>query len=49
MQRVRSALRKAFTPITIMFIPHGNVRPFSLKMPSIGVVLSVVLWIMGTA
>jgi murein DD-endopeptidase MepM/ murein hydrolase activator NlpD len=43
MQRVKSYLKKAFTPITIMFIPHSNVRPLTVKIPSIGIAASVLL------
>jgi murein DD-endopeptidase MepM/ murein hydrolase activator NlpD len=49
MCRLRKFLRKAFTPITIMLIPHSNSRPLSLKVPSIGVVLSVALWLVGSS
>ncbi|HYA31741.1 MAG TPA: M23 family metallopeptidase [Thermodesulfovibrionales bacterium] len=49
MSRLRKVLRKAFTPITIMLIPHSNSRPLSLKVPSIGVVLSVALWLIGSS
>jgi murein DD-endopeptidase MepM/ murein hydrolase activator NlpD len=48
MSRVRKFLRKAFTPITIMLIPHSSSRHISLKIPSIGVVLSVALWFTGS-
>ena len=42
MHRIRSFLKKAFTPITIMFIPHCNTRPIRLKAPSVGVIASVI-------
>lgn len=41
-------LRKAFTPITIMLIPHSSSRHISLKIPSIGVVLSIAAWLIGS-
>jgi murein DD-endopeptidase MepM/ murein hydrolase activator NlpD len=47
--RVRRLIKRAFTPITIMLIPHSNTRPFRLKVPSIGIFISVLLMIMGTA
>jgi murein DD-endopeptidase MepM/ murein hydrolase activator NlpD len=31
-----------------MLIPHSNSRPFSLKIPSIGVVLSIAMWLIGS-
>ena len=48
MSKVRKFLRKAFTPITIMLIPHSNSRPLSLKVPSVGVVVSVAMWFIGS-
>ena len=48
MHRVRRIIRKAFTPMTIMLIPHSNHRSINLKIPSIGVFLSVALWLVGT-
>lgn len=49
MLRVRKALKRAFTPMTIMLIPHSNSKPRSLKIPSIGILLSVFLWLTGSA
>ncbi len=34
--------------MTIMLIPHSNQRSINLKIPSIGVFLSVALWLVGT-
>jgi len=48
MSRFRKLLRKAFTPITIMLIPHSSSRHMSLKIPSIGVVLSIAAWLIGS-
>ncbi|PIQ45243.1 MAG: hypothetical protein COW04_08620 [Deltaproteobacteria bacterium CG12_big_fil_rev_8_21_14_0_65_43_10] len=48
MLRMRFLLKKAFTPITIMVIPHSSRKPFSLKIPSIGIFISVLLWLIGT-
>lgn len=48
MSRFRKFLRKSFTPITIMLIPHSNSRPLSLKVPSIGIVVSVAMWLIGS-
>ncbi len=48
MSRTRKYLRKAFTPITIMLIPHSNSRPLNLKIPSIGVILSIAMWLIGS-
>jgi len=48
MSRVRRFIKKAFTPITIMLVPHSNSKHFSIKLPSIGIVLSVALWLIGS-
>lgn len=48
MLRMKFLFKKAFTPITIMVIPHSNRKPFNLKIPSIGIFISVLLWLIGT-
>jgi len=47
MQRIRLLIKKAFTPITIMLIPHTNRKALQIKVPSIGILASVVLWFIG--
>ncbi|MEJ2696667.1 MAG: hypothetical protein P8013_08455 [Candidatus Sulfobium sp.] len=49
MRKVKRLLQKAFTPITIMLIPHSDGRPLRFKIPSIGILLSIVLWVTGMA
>jgi len=46
--KIKGILKKAFTPITIMLVPHSNDRPLNLKVPFIGVVTSIILWCLGT-
>gem|GEM_PF-6363596 len=46
--RIQPLLKKAFTPITIMIIPHSNRKPLNLKIPSIGIFISIILWLIGT-
>jgi murein DD-endopeptidase MepM/ murein hydrolase activator NlpD len=46
--KIKNVLKKAFTPVTIMLIPHSHTKPFNLKVPSIGVVISILLWCIGT-
>jgi murein DD-endopeptidase MepM/ murein hydrolase activator NlpD len=41
-------LKKAFVPVTVMVIPHSDVRSIKIKMPSVGIVASIVLWAIGT-
>lgn len=48
MYKVRMFLKKAFTPVTIMLIPHSSRRSFNLKIPSVGIIVSVILWFIGT-
>ncbi len=48
MHKIKTFLKKAFTPVTIMFIPHSNKKPLNLKIPSIGILVSIVLWFIGT-
>lgn len=45
---LKKFVKKAFMPVTIMFIPHNSKKPFSLKIPSAGVVLCIALWLVGT-
>lgn len=48
MSGIHKILKKAFTPITIMLIPHSNTKPLNLKIPSIGIFVSLILWFVGT-
>ncbi|MDD5171202.1 MAG: M23 family metallopeptidase [Syntrophales bacterium] len=46
--KVKTLCRKAFTPITIMFIPHDNTkRTLNINVPAIGVVLSALFSFVG--
>jgi murein DD-endopeptidase MepM/ murein hydrolase activator NlpD len=49
MQKIRGLLKKAFTPVTIMLIPHSDAKSLRLKIPSVGVFASVMIWVIGTA
>lgn len=42
-------LTTIFTPVTIMLVPHSRAKPFSLRIPSAGIVLSVLMFFVGTA
>lgn len=48
MYKLRMFFRKLFTPVTIMLIPHDSKRTINIKLPSIGVVSSVILWLVGS-
>lgn len=48
MYKLRMFLKKIFTPVTIMLIPHSSTNPINIKFPSIAVALSVFLWVCGS-
>jgi len=48
MLRIRRTLRKAFTPITIMIVPHSKSRLLRLKIPLAALLALMVLWGFGT-
>lgn len=48
MYKVRRFLKRAFTPVTIMLIPHTDRKSISIKIPSVGVLASIILWFIGT-
>ncbi len=45
MYRIKKFFRRMFTPVTIMFIPHTQKRPVSIKLPSVGIILIFILWL----
>ncbi len=49
MHKIKFLFKKSFTPITIMLIPHSNRKPINLKVPSVGIFISILLWLIGTA
>lgn len=49
MHKLRIFLKKLFTPVTIMLIPHSDTKSFRLKIPSVGIFVSIILWCIGTA
>src|SRR5271157_4704432 len=48
MHKAKRLLKKLFTPVTVMLIPHDSKRTINFKLPSIGIVASVILWIVGS-
>lgn len=44
MHKIKKMLKKAFTPVTIMIVPHSDSKSWSIKLPSLGVIASIVLW-----
>jgi murein DD-endopeptidase MepM/ murein hydrolase activator NlpD len=40
-------MKKAFTPITIMFVPHSKSKPLNFKIPFVGIVSTLLLSLIG--
>jgi hypothetical protein len=47
MSNIRIFLKKAFTSVTIMVIPHDNLRALNLKVPAVGLIVSIMLAMIG--
>jgi len=45
--KLKKLIRKVFTPITIMLIPHSKTKPINFKIPFIGIFTSIVLCCFG--
>lgn len=48
MYKIKRVLKTLFTPVTIMLIPHNSKRTINIKLPSIGVITSLILWLVGS-
>ncbi|MDI6889995.1 MAG: M23 family metallopeptidase [Thermodesulfovibrionales bacterium] len=46
--KIKDLCKRAFTPITVMFIPHSNIRPLNFKIPFMGIFISIILCLFGT-
>ncbi len=42
MKKIRILFNKAFTPITIMVIPHENLRALNIKIPAVGIFFALI-------
>jgi murein DD-endopeptidase MepM/ murein hydrolase activator NlpD len=49
MKKLRILLKKAFTSVTIMVIPHDSVTALNLKLPMAGLLVTVLLAVIGGA
>ena len=47
MKMTRILLKRALTPVTIMVIPHEDLRPLNLKFPAIGLLCLILLSTVG--
>ena len=48
LHKLKLFLKKAFTPVTIMFVPHSKTRPLNIRVPFIGILVSLIIWCFGT-
>jgi murein DD-endopeptidase MepM/ murein hydrolase activator NlpD len=48
MYKARKFFKRLFTPVTIMLIPHDSKRAVNIRLPSIGIMLSIALWFVGS-
>jgi murein DD-endopeptidase MepM/ murein hydrolase activator NlpD len=48
MYRIKRFTKRLFSPVSIMLIPHDCKKTINIKMPSIGIFISVFLWLAGT-
>ncbi|KAF0185823.1 MAG: membrane protein [Nitrospirae bacterium] len=48
MYKAKRFLKKLFTPVSIMMIPHDSKRTINFRVPSIGILVAVFLWLAGT-
>ncbi len=48
MHKIRNLFKRAFTPVSMMIIPHSNIKPLNFKVPLVGIFISIVLWVFGT-
>ena len=47
MKKIRLLFKKTLTPITIMVIPHENLRSLNIKIPALGILLALLLSAVG--
>jgi murein DD-endopeptidase MepM/ murein hydrolase activator NlpD len=45
MYRLGKLLKKAFLPVTIMLVPHTNLKHFSFRIPLLGIIVSLVFFL----
>ena len=48
LHKLKRLLTKAFTPVTIMFVPHSKTSPINIRVPFIGIIVSLIIWCFGT-
>jgi murein DD-endopeptidase MepM/ murein hydrolase activator NlpD len=48
MYKVKRFIKKLFSPVSIMLIPHDGKKTINIKVPSIGIFISMFLWCVGS-
>jgi murein DD-endopeptidase MepM/ murein hydrolase activator NlpD len=46
--KIRRLAKKLFSPVSIMMVPHDSKKSINIKVPSIGIFISVFLWLAGS-
>ncbi|HEY7586939.1 MAG TPA: M23 family metallopeptidase [Candidatus Deferrimicrobiaceae bacterium] len=49
MDRARTYMKRIFTPVTILLVPHSRTRSVSIRMPVVAIAASVCLFLIGSA
>ncbi len=49
MERARIFLKRIFTPVTILLVPHSRTRSVSIRIPLVAIAASVCLFLIGSA
>jgi murein DD-endopeptidase MepM/ murein hydrolase activator NlpD len=48
MYKFKRFIKKLFTPVSIMMVPHDSKKTINIKVPSIGIGISIILWFIGS-
>ena len=48
MHKIKNLCKSALTPVSMMIIPHSNIKPLSFKISFAGIFILIVLWVFGT-
>jgi murein DD-endopeptidase MepM/ murein hydrolase activator NlpD len=48
MYKAKRLVKKLFSPVSIMFIPHDGKKTINIKVPSVGIFISMFLWCVGS-
>jgi murein DD-endopeptidase MepM/ murein hydrolase activator NlpD len=48
MYKIKRLLKKMFMPVSIMMVPHDSKRTINFRVPSVGIIFSILLWCVGS-